>query len=114
MPKRKSRRGTRLIPVNQTAYFPITITKSNGKTKAVPDRVDISVGHHDGVVWNGAGDFIVDFNGDSPFVASFFTGGPGRPAYSGPAKPGCPYKNFKYSAKIAGAAQVDPIIHTDP
>jgi hypothetical protein len=114
MPKKKSPRAFRKIPAHQRADFPITILKASGKTKVVPNRVDISVGHHDGVVWNGAAAFVVDFHGDSPFVASIFTGGPGHPAYSGPAKAGCELKDYKYSAVIAGASEVDPIIHTDP
>ncbi len=114
MAKKRGHRAFRRIPAGIPAYFPITISAARSKTKVVPNRVVISVPQKDEVVWHGAGDFIVDFNGDTPFAVSVFIGGPGRPAYSGPPVPGRPYKDYKYTAKISGATLVDPIIHTDP
>lgn len=96
--------------------FPITITNQSGTTNAHPDPQHISVGLGDEVVWQGAADWTVDFDGPngSPFALSHFCGSAGNPDHSGLPVNAKLNTDYKYTAKISGAAPKDPIIHTDP
>ncbi|HET7841176.1 MAG TPA: hypothetical protein VFM21_06195 [Terriglobia bacterium] len=113
-PKRKKRPRPKIACPR--GLFTVHIKNTNGQTAVDHYKIDhVRKNIGDEVKWIGDGDFTVDFNypEGSPFATSHYSGGKGNPQYSGGVVSST-YTDFRYTAQIAGATPLDPIIHTDP
>jgi hypothetical protein len=91
------------------AHVQITVAKNKISVNLEP--ADVSKKDRDEVIWQGNQDFEITFL-NSPFKQNKFSGGPGRPAPSGPVQD-VPDAIYKYTITSPPAVPLDPGVRVD-
>jgi len=88
----------------------------SGRTTVNAPSVSISIKKQEQVVWKTDQNqpFAVCFNGRGPFAARIFVGTKNSPVQSGYASSAVQNTDYKYVVRVLGAAELDPVVHTDP
>jgi hypothetical protein len=89
---------------------------SSGKTSVSSATVSISIKKQEQVVWKTDQNqpFAVCFEHGGPFADRIFVGTKNSPAQSGYAASAVANTDYKYVVRVLGAAELDPVVHTDP